>query len=136
MRRTRVLQQGLAWGAIAVFLALIGMVEAFAARQVVADVVSLAMLLLFVAGFAPGYAAGSDGTGRPPGARLGDGAAAGALAGAVLAALVVLAGLINLRHVFINASPALFALLSGGAGWKGAHWPVVFGAAAGLAGAL
>jgi branched-chain amino acid transport system permease protein len=136
MRRTRVLQQGLAWGTIAVFLALIGMVEAFAARQIVADVVSLAMLLLFIAGFAPGYAAGSDGTGRPLGARLGDGAAAGALAGAVLAALVVLAGLVNLRHVFINASPALFALLSGGAGWKGAHWPVVFGAAAGLAGAI
>lgn len=136
MRRTRVLQQGLAWGAIAVFLALIGMVEAFAARQVVADVVSLAMLLLFVAGFAPGYAAAGDGAQRPLFGRLRDGAAAGALAGAVLAALVVLAGLVNLRHVFINASPALFALLSGGAGWKGAHWPVVFGAAAGLAGAI
>ncbi|GAB4469274.1 MAG: hypothetical protein OHK0044_11190 [Burkholderiaceae bacterium] len=136
MLGTRVLRQGLAWGGIAVFVALIGMVEAFAVRQIVADVVSLAMLLLFAVGFAPGHAVGSDGTGRSPAARLADGAAAGALAGAVLAALVVLADLINLRHVFINASPALFALLSGGAGWKGAYWPVVFGAMAGLAGAV
>jgi branched-chain amino acid transport system permease protein len=136
MVRARLLQQGLAWGAAAVFVALIGMVEAFAARQVVAGVVSLAMLLLFVAGFAPGYAAAAGGAQRPLVARLGNGVAAGAVAGAVLAALVVLAGLVNLRHVFINASPALFALLSGGAGWKGAHWPVVFGAAAGLAGAI
>jgi branched-chain amino acid transport system permease protein len=133
--RERVLQPGLLWGVIAVFLALIGMVEAFAARQIVAGVLSLATLLLATLGFAPGYAAAGDAS-RPLGARLLAGAAAGAIAGLVLALLVLLAGFVNLRHMFINASPALFLLLTAGAGWQGAYWPLVGGALAGLLGAL
>jgi branched-chain amino acid transport system permease protein len=131
----RLLHHGLLWGAIAVFLALIGMVEAFAARQIIAGVASLATLLLAALGFAPGYMA-AVGAPRSLGARLGAGAVAGAIAGLALALLVVLVSFVNLRHMFINASPALFLLLTGGAGWQGAYWPVIGGALAGLIGAI
>jgi branched-chain amino acid transport system permease protein len=135
------------WGAVAAFLSMIGMVETFAARQVVAGVLSFGSALVLVAGLAAGaqsarlVAAAGPG-GRPFGATLpavlaglSAGAFAGAIAGAVLSGLIVLGSVTDLRRIFVSASPRLFALLSDGKGAAGAYWPALTCALAGLVGA-
>ncbi len=129
------LRYGSAWGGVAAFVSVIGMVEVFAGRQIVAGVLSLGMMLVLFTGLAPGYqAARKEPSGRRN-PRLASGALAGAVAGVALAGLVVLGGLVGLRQIFVNASPELFSLLSFGHGLAGAYWPVLAGAAAGLVGA-
>jgi branched-chain amino acid transport system permease protein len=129
------LRYGATWGGIAVFVAVIGMLEAFAARQIVAGVLSLAMALLLFTGLAPGYQAARWHASASRIVRLASGTLAGAFAGAALAGLVVLGSLVDLRQIFVSATPELFSLLSFGHGISGAWWPVLVGAAAGLAGA-
>jgi len=58
------------------------------------------------------------------------------LAGAAVAGLVLIGSVVNLRAVFVNASPALFSMLSLGQGVAGAYLPVLAGAAAGAGGAV
>lgn len=129
------LRHALAWGAVAVFLAVIGMAETFAARQIVDGVLSLGVALLLFTGVAAGFqAARRVGTGGGA-TRLWMGALAGATAGLMLSALVVLAGVFDLRRILVNASPPLYALLTSGQGLAGAYWPAVAGAVAGLTGA-
>lgn len=132
----RSLRCGLAWGGVAVFVALIGMVEAFAAREIVSGVLSLGMTLLLFTALAAGYQAAARGDGlRGAGTQLLAGALAGALVGAALAALVALGAAVSLRRVFVNASPALYALLSYGEGLAGVYWPVLAGVVVGPLGA-
>jgi branched-chain amino acid transport system permease protein len=126
---------GAIWGAIAVFVSVIGMVEAFAVRQIVAGVLSLGMALLLFTGLAPGYQAAGRPASERRTVRLASGALAGAFAGVVLAGLVVLGSLVKLRQIFVNVTPELFSLLSFGHGLAGAWWPVLVGAGAGLVGA-
>jgi branched-chain amino acid transport system permease protein len=133
------------WGVAAVFLSIIGMVETFAAREVVAGVLSFGVALLLFTGIAAGFqAARLAGTGRrvqvsaPPRVLwtgLLAGALAGLIVGAMVAALVGLSILADLRRIFVNASPGLFLLLTNGEGVAGAYWPVLAGAAAGVLGA-
>jgi branched-chain amino acid transport system permease protein len=132
----RCLRHGLGWGGVAVFLALIGMVEAFAARQIVSGVLSLGMTLLLFTALAAGYqAAARREAARSAATHVLGAAFAGALAGAALAGLLALGSAVSLRRVFVNASPDLYALLSYGEGLAGAYWPVLAGTAAGLVGA-
>jgi branched-chain amino acid transport system permease protein len=103
------IRYGLIGGVSLVILALIGMVEAFNQREIVADVISMGqMLLLASAAFIAGMAADRAGGGRR-------GLLAGALAGLVMSValvlLVLLGQAVNMRQVFINASPGLFQIL-------------------------
>jgi branched-chain amino acid transport system permease protein len=111
---------GLIAGAVSVLISLIGMVEAFSQRFIIADAIALGQaLLLTVAFFAAYRAAAKD---PPPGVfpRLLGGGVAGLTIAALLGAFVLLGWWLNFRKVFINASPLLFKLLvfgrEGGAG--------------------
>jgi len=131
---TKTLVGGLIWGGGAVFVSLVGMVEAFSARQIILGVISLGHLLLLLIGVGSGFQAarrGSEGTR----AALGRGLLAGAAAGAVPAAFIVLGIAVNLRGMFVSASPVLFDFLSFGRGSGGVPIVIATSAAAGLAGA-
>jgi branched-chain amino acid transport system permease protein len=108
---------GVITGAAAVFLGLVGMVETFAQKQIIVGVISLGHTLLLLTGIIAGYEAG-----RRAG-RLGPAAGAALLAGAttgvVVGAFIVLGTSVNLRNMFVNASPGLFDILSFGRGRAG-----------------
>ena len=102
---------GLIGGASLVLLSLIGMVEAFNQREIISDVISMGQtLLLFTAVFI-GYLAAKRGRERGQGQVFGSGITAGLIMAGMLALLVLLGHAINMRQVFINASPVLFQIL-------------------------
>ncbi|MBI4280379.1 MAG: hypothetical protein HY660_18150 [Armatimonadetes bacterium] len=128
------LRAGLVWGGVAVFLALVGLVEAFAARQVIVGVVSLGLALLVLAGLGAGYQAAQQQAGASLAPALLRGVLAGLLAGAAVSVLVVVGGLVNLRPMLVSASPELFLLLSFGRGLAGWYLPLLAGAVVGAIG--
>jgi len=128
---------GLLSGAVAVYLALVGVVEQLHARLVLVEPVrlSLGQVALFLVGLGGAVAAARRAKGGSA-AALG-GALAGVSAGAVLSALVLAGPPLNIRAMFVNASPPLFALVTLGRGHAGvptvlALWGIL-GAAAGVA---
>lgn len=128
-------QKGLILGGVAVFLALVGMVETFAGRQIIVGVISLGLALPVLTALVAGYQGAQGQAGGAHGAPLVRGALAGAAVGAVVAALVVLGGLVNLRSMFVSASPAMFAALSFGRGTSGIPLVLLGAAAVGAVGA-
>jgi branched-chain amino acid transport system permease protein len=113
---------GLITGAVCVFVSVIGMVQGFNDRNVLADVVTLGYVLLGVAMALGGYLAARP-EGKPgdqaapvPGSTLARGAGVGLLSGGLLAALVVVDSLVSLRSVFVNVTPVLIHILTFGQG--------------------
>jgi len=109
-------KSGLIGGIVGVLLALIGMVETFDQRHIVSDVISMGQTLLLLVAVFTGYLAARR-TSRPgtPWV-LANGLLAGLTFGSLLALLVIVGSVVNLRAVFINASPTLFRLLTFGQG--------------------
>jgi len=130
----RIISGGLIFGAAAVFVSLVGMVEALGVRQIVVGVIDFGRLLLLLIGLGAGYQAARRGGGGALTALL-RGLLAGAATGAGLAALLVLGSVVNLRGMFINASPALFEIISFGRGAAGVPLVVAAGAVVGVLGA-
>src|SRR5712692_4558593 len=130
-----VAQTGLLWGVGAAFLALVGLVEVLSRRQIIAGVLSLAYAFLLLAGLGAGVQASrrlaTGGSGR----RLAGGVLAGTLAGVIVAGLIVVGQTVNLRPMLVNASPALFDVLSFGLGSSGIGFAIVVQAIAGGVGA-
>ena len=111
---------GLLGGAIALFVVLVGIVEASDRTPIISGVISLGQTILLLTLIFPAVLAVRDlRTGRGEPARL-SAVVAGAVVSlitAVTLALLVLAGnLINLRAVFANASPGLWDILTFGLG--------------------
>jgi branched-chain amino acid transport system permease protein len=126
---------GLVWGAAAVFVSLAGMVELTHARPVVSGVVSLGQVLLLLLVVGAGFSAARSARARG-GAGLLAGMAAGVAAAVPVAALVQLGERVNLRAMFVNASPVLYRILTFDRGpGAGALLVVLLGVAAGAAGA-
>jgi branched-chain amino acid transport system permease protein len=128
------LRPGLIWGAVAVFVALSGMVEALAARHIIAGLPSLGILLPAFCALAAGVLSARRAAGAA--AALVRGAVAGATTGLLVTGLILAGRFLDLRRVFVNASPVLFRLLAFEQGMEGAWTPIVAGAVAGLTGAL
>jgi len=102
-------KQGLIGGVVVVLVSLIGMVEAFSNRDIIEATVTMGhTLVLIIAIFITYLAVGKAQT---PKTLLGAAALTGLVMGTLVALLVILGGGVNLRTVFINASPKLFALL-------------------------
>jgi branched-chain amino acid transport system permease protein len=103
---------GLIAGGVAVLISLIGMVEAFSQRFIIAEGITLGQTLLLVVNLFASYQAAR----RTPGAgtfgRLLNPVLAGLMTAAVLGFFILLGGYLNLRKIFINASPLLFKLLA------------------------
>lgn len=129
------LQAGLVWGVVAVFISLVGMVEALSQRPIIVGIVSVGHTLLFLTALGAGLFAARRQAPSGPLSVLAGGSVGGAMAGAFVAALVVIASVVNLRAVFVSASPPLFGLLSFGRGPAGFPLVVLAGAAAGILGA-
>lgn len=106
------IQKGLIGGGVAIWLALIGMVMRFAARPIIQDVVDLGHLLLLTVVFVLAYAAAKREYNA--GITIIAGAIAGAVTALLLVGLVLLGGLIDIRTMFLNASPELYTFLAFG----------------------
>jgi len=105
-------QKGLIGGTVAIWLGLIGMVMRFSERAIIQDVVDLGHTLLLVVVFMVAFTAAKRE--YTSGLKLVAGAVAGAISALMLVLLVLVGEQINLRAMFINASPELYAFISFG----------------------
>jgi len=127
----RLLRLGVIGGAIAVYLCLVGIVPVFAQRALIVHVVSIGQAALLMTYGVFGYLAGrpmAEGS-RPRAAAAG--VFVGAMTGAFLTGLALVGSVVDLRAVFLNASPELYDLLTDGLGTSGAWVPIATGAVAG-----
>ncbi len=119
-RWSPVIKIGLLGGGVAIYLALVGILTALANRMIITKVISLGQIILLsvfiIFGYMAAQRAAAGQAKRPIVRCLLSGAIAGLLISLFLSALVVIAPIINLRSVFINASPELFDLLTLGRG--------------------
>jgi branched-chain amino acid transport system permease protein len=116
-----VVRLGLLGGAIALFLCLVGIVQASDRTPVIPGVISLGQTMLLITILFPAALAlrevRAGRMGEPSRLwLLASGALASLVTAAVLAVLVLLGSWIDLRAVFINASPELYDLLTFGLG--------------------
>ncbi|MCC6297763.1 MAG: branched-chain amino acid ABC transporter permease [Anaerolineales bacterium] len=130
---------GLLGGAIAVFLCLIGMVEIFTKRFVIEDVLTLGQFILLATSAVAGYIAprqiSTTNEQNKPINRLVAGAIAGLCTGLLLTIFVLIGNKIDIRAVFLNASPALYDILTLQKGISNAWVLTALGAVTGLIGA-
>lgn len=119
-RWSPVIKIGLLGGIVAIYLALVGILTALANRMIVTGVISLGQIILLSVFILFGYTAAQRAAAKqaktPVAWCLLSGAIAGLIISLFLSALVVIAPAINLRSIFINASPELFELLTFGLG--------------------
>ncbi len=108
------LQTGLVGGIITVLVCLVGMVEAFDERDIIAGLVTMGQTTLFLIIFAASYYSCSQLAGVKNALRLVSGALTGLTTGALLAGLVLLGKAVNLRQVLVNASPELYKIVTFG----------------------
>ena len=122
---TRVLRSGFFMGLAGVFVAIIGMVETFSDRLVIAPYFDLGDASLIWIPVALGFAATSvkslEGVEGPATGRhnVVGGAIAGAVGGGVMGLFLLIFDSVFLRDIFPNASPDLFELLTFGHGLGG-----------------
>jgi branched-chain amino acid transport system permease protein len=122
----RAIKIGAVAGAVLVYLALIGIIEEFDNRYIVAGYVTVGNVLWLGPLVAAGYRA-SAGV-KSPVRALNLGAVAGVVASLALAALVLVGEAVELRAMFVNATPALYEILTFGRGVEGLPLTVAAGA--------
>lgn len=114
------IKTGLLGGTVAIFLSLVGILTSLANRMIITDLLSLGQVILLGVYILFGYQAAqraAAGLVKTPVAWcLASGAIAGLITSAMLSALVVIGPAIDLRRIFINASPELYDLLTLGRG--------------------
>jgi branched-chain amino acid transport system permease protein len=125
----QVVKTGLLWGIGAIFISMVGLIEALQVRQIITGVISGGHTILLVVGVAAGAAIlrSYGGTARGFAAA----ALGGAIVGASVAVLVLLWRVVNFRAMIVGATPELFGLLTFGRGPAVVPWLVL--GAAGLA---
>ena len=128
------IKAGLLGGLITVLLSLMGMVEAFSQRQIVSGVLSMDGALLGAAVVFMGYLAAKRTTRAHPLWALINSVTSGFITGGLLLLLIWVGQNVNLRAVFVNASPTLYQLLSFGEGLETAPVLFVAGSLCGLFG--
>lgn len=130
-------QLGVIGGIAAILISLVGMVEEFSKRDIVAGVIEMGQTLILIALLATGYFAARRSPSSGPFMKLIEGACAGAAVGLCLWLLVQLIGPLDLRTIFLNASPALIKVLTfGREGAAALGLMLALGVLGGLAGAL
>jgi branched-chain amino acid transport system permease protein len=112
----RAIKIGLIGGVVEILLSLIGMVEAFSQRDVISPIISMGHTLLLLVALFMGYLAAKRTLRTEPLQVLINSSLSGLIVGGLLALLVIVGGMINLRKVFINASPLLYQLITFGRG--------------------
>ena len=106
------LQTGLIGGVVAVLVSLIGMVASFHERDIIAGQITMGqtVLLLIIIVFAYYSSRGTETTALSN--RLISGALTGLVTAGFIVGLVLLGKVVNLREVLVNASPALYKILT------------------------
>jgi branched-chain amino acid transport system permease protein len=106
------LQNGVIGGIVAVLVSLIGMVTSFHQRDIIAGQITMGetLLLLIVIVLAYYSSRGTETTSVSM--RLISGALTGLVIASFVVGLVLLGQVVNLREVFVNASPALYDILT------------------------
>ena len=131
------LRIGVLGGVISIYLCLVGIVPVFADRPLITGVVEFGQAALLIAFGAVGYLAARGQLKVSHSRAVVAGSVVGAITGAFLTGLVLVGSVVDLRAVFLNASPELYALLTSGQGTEWAWFPIVVGAiTGGLAGVL
>jgi len=129
---------GLLGGAITIYMSLVGMVEVFNKRDVIQDVITLGQFILLATIVIMGFVAARQ-TSKIDGRstafnELLSGLIAGLVTGLVLAVFTYIGLHVNLRAIFITATPALYNILTFGKG-EGYEWLwLLIGAFGGLIG--
>jgi branched-chain amino acid transport system permease protein len=106
----KVLQIGLIGGLVGILIALVGMVESFNQRDIIAGVLTMGWTLLYMTILATAYFAASTlpRSGLP---NILAGGTAGLIFSLLMSLLVLAVENLNLRPIFVNASPALVRTL-------------------------
>jgi branched-chain amino acid transport system permease protein len=106
-------RSGLIIGLTAIFIVLIGMLQAFANRYIVSGI-TLSMVILVAFGLMAGFMAARqvEKTGARLSAKLVAAATAGLITGAALAALLFVANNVSMRDVLVNVTPDMIKVLS------------------------
>jgi branched-chain amino acid transport system permease protein len=128
------LRMGLIGGAVGLYLCLVGIVPTFDARPLIKDVITLGQASLIITFLLAGLATAIRGSAVGLGTVVA-GTLAGLVSGVMLSALVLIGSVVNLRAVFLNASPQLWDVLTLGMGTSGFWVPTVVGALVGAIGA-
>jgi branched-chain amino acid transport system permease protein len=131
-----VVRIGLIGGVVAVYLCLVGIVTTFNERQLIAGVISLGEASLLLAWIGAGYLAARRAPGGTRPAEVAAGGLAGGVAGSLVTLLVLVGSVVDLRSVFIHASPELYDLLTFGLGVAGSWIPMAVGALVGAIAAV
>jgi branched-chain amino acid transport system permease protein len=103
---------GLIGALTAVMLALIGMVETFNKRDIIYKFIAMGHTLLLFSAVFLSYLAAKKASRQQIGVAIGAAVLTGVMTAGGAALLVVIGKLINLRLVFINASPVLYQILT------------------------
>ncbi|MEW5909598.1 MAG: branched-chain amino acid ABC transporter permease [Thermodesulfobacteriota bacterium] len=103
---------GLIGAVTALLLSLIGMVEAFSQRDIIAGIISMGHTLLVVVVIFMGYISAKQTSASRSGWPLVNSMISGLIIAGSLVLLLFLGRWINLRSIFINASPTLYNLLT------------------------
>ena len=111
----RVIQMGLILGLVVLITSVIGMVQTFDERDMIAGLLTLGQLLLFAPAFYGGFIAAGKDERRAPLSTLLAGLLAGALAAVPVVLLIGLAtAWTTIRDYFVNVSPQLIEILTFG----------------------
>jgi branched-chain amino acid transport system permease protein len=129
----RAIRFGWIGAAAAIFLCLVGIVPVFHQRALIRDVISLGQTALVLTALGTGFVGARAGPPSSPIALI-PSVLAASIAGASLSVLILLGSVINLRAVFLNASPDLYEILTFGLGVAGAWIPLIVFAVLGAAG--
>jgi branched-chain amino acid transport system permease protein len=103
---------GLIAGVVGLQLALVGMITALNKQFIVSGLLTVGTALLLSVFVAAGLVASRRASGAAKLPRVAAAGVAGLLAAAVLAGLVLVGSVVNLRVVFVNASPELYHILT------------------------
>jgi branched-chain amino acid transport system permease protein len=118
---------GVIGGVSALALALVGMVESFDKRYIIADMVTTGIILAVVVAMLIAYIAAKRTTGTGSVGAFINAVTAALVTSGFLALLVIIGRLINLRAVLINASPALYKILTAGVEGAGGIFIILLG---------
>jgi branched-chain amino acid transport system permease protein len=132
------IRNGLIFGIVVLFLALVGIVEVLDKRGLIDGVISMSYAVLLLVPGAAGYTVAAA-TGKKPNAavRATRRGIAGLISVIPLALLVLLAGEVDMRSVLVNVTPALLKILTlGQSPATGLALLLLGGLAAGLLGGL
>ena len=119
-------------GITVLVIALVGMVESFNKRFIIADVLTMGIALVIVVAVLIAYHAAKRAASSDYPVVFATSVSAALITSGFLAMLVIIGNLVNLRPVLVNASPVLYMVLT--AGFEGAAGIFVILVAGGLSG--